>query len=224
MHSWLTLEAPTCDWADRDVIAERGAPHDASYVLVEGAVAIVHRGEDGTSVVVKILGAPTLFGVLEAVTDAPMWLESVHAIGAAKGLRLSKAAFRAHLDDNAASKECLVDLAHAFAVSASYETAHLASSTSKLAALLLAVGDVASEAYNTDRKLSIKRTQADWAAMAGVSERTVHTCFRRWMADGVVGRDEGRVVLLRRDALLDEAGELARALVHTYPLDKTGRR
>lgn len=220
MNRWQALAESgalgrAADHADRAVVLRKGAPAAAASVLVDGAVEILQPGADGDSVLVKILVAPTLFGVIELIGDEPLWLEDVRVLGGARLVEVPKARF---LDlvatDPAASYECLRDVGRAFCVAARHEPSRLFSVEALLANTLLAYVDACGERWDGGQRLRVKRTQADLAAAIGKSERAVNTALSAWREQGVVDKTDGRYIVHRREVLEGIAGELLGSLVH----------
>lgn len=200
---------------DREVLLRKGHPADAAWMLLDGAVEILQPGIDGTSVVVKLLVAPTLFGVIELLGDEAHWLEDVRVLGRATVVRLPRERF---LDvvkhDAVASYECLRDVGTAFCVAARHEPSRLHAVETLLANALLAYVDACGERWDGGVRLQVKRTQADLAQAIGKSERAVNTVLSGWRDAGVVDKVEGRYLVHQRAILETLAGELLGSLVH----------
>lgn len=208
------------DDADRTVLFAKGAPAAHGYFLVDGAVEILQPGADGTSVVVKILQAQTLFGAIEALGAETHYLETVRCLGAVRTVRMTSARLRQiAAADVAACYEALVDVARAFCVTARFEPARLASTEAMLANVMLAYTDVVGEDRGEARFMTVKRTQADLAAAIGAGERSVNRILAEWQESGVVVKEAARYGVIKREFLEDTAGELVGSLVHRAAAD-----
>ena len=203
------------DSADRTVLFDKGALAAHGYFLVDGAIEILQAGVDGTSVVVKILRAETLFGAIEALGDESHYLETVRCLGAVRAVRMTSARLRQiAAADAAACYEALVDVARAFCVTARFEPARLATTEAMLANVILAYTDVVGEDRGGARFMTVKRTQADLAAAIGAGERSVNRILAAWQECGAIVKEAARYGVLKRGFLEDTAGELVGSLVH----------
>lgn len=202
---------------DREVVFERGTAADRAWFLAAGAVEIVQRSAEGTSIVVKILTAPTLFGVIEILGGEPHVLETVRALGGADVYGLPRAAFLDRIARDAdAAYECLVDVGAAFCVAARFEHARLHETEALLANLLLAYVDVLGERWDGGVRVAVKRTQAELAEAIGAGERSVNRILADWKDAGLVHKIDARYLVRDRDALVERAGDLRGSLVHRF--------
>lgn len=219
MRRWRTLVddglGARRGFADRDVLLHKGDVVEGAAVLVDGAVEILQPGPEGTSVLVKILVAPTLFGVIEVIAGEPSWLETVRGLGDGVIVPVSRARFLHTVEhDAAASFECLRDLGTAFAVAAKHEPSRLHAVDALLANVLLAYVDACGEPWDGGLRLKVKRTQADLAAAIGASERSVNKRLSDWKDRGAVDKNDARYIVHDRAFLEDTAGELRGSLIH----------
>lgn len=222
MRAWQRLFAegalgPRVTFEDRDEVFAKGAAADAAWFLAEGAVEILQPGQDGGSVVVKLLVAPTLFGLIEALGDERETLESVRALGDITCARMERR--RLHeivAREGEATVECLRDVCRAFCVAARFEPSRLSSVDALLANALLAYVDACGEPWDGGVRLRVKRTQADLAQAIGASERSVNKLLSSWKSEGVIDKNDARYIVHQRAVLEELAGELAGSLVHRW--------
>lgn len=204
---------------DRDVVFSRGDSALHAYVLRRGAVEILQPADDGRCVLVKVLVGPCLFGVIEQLGCADVYLETVHALGSADVVSIEGAAFSAMLQTDAAiSYECLVDVGTAFCVAARQESARLHSLEAQAASVLLAWGDATGEKTPAGIRLGVKRSQEDLAAAVGCSERSITRILADWKKRNIVDKSAGRMTLVDSEALGTQAGALRDSLVHRLPV------
>jgi CRP-like cAMP-binding protein len=221
MATWLaagrsgSIGAPT-KLPDRHVVFERGEPADTAYLLMKGAIEIVQRNADGNALVVKILVAPTLFGVIELVSDEQTYLETTKVLGGATMVAMNLPQFRNTLDsDNRLAFECLSDVARAFCVTARFEGAVLEPTEVLLANLLLAYADVFGVPDTEGGvRIELKRSQADFAQGIGAGERSVNRVLSRFIDDRLIDKVRARYVLRQLEPLRALAGDRLGSLVH----------
>ncbi len=170
--------------ADRARVFERGEPAQHAWFLEHGAVEIVQGGgADGVEVVVKILVAPTLFGVIEQLGDEASYLESVRCLGGVRAHRVERADFlRLLREDNALLFECTTDMGRAFCASARFEPSRMYEADVLLANLLVAYAEIFGAVADGGVQLRIQRTQNELAQTIGASERQVNRLIKDWRA------------------------------------------
>jgi CRP-like cAMP-binding protein len=203
---------------DRTVVFEKGEAATHAYYLHEGAIEIVHDDHEATGIVVKILAAPHLFGFIELAAREPSYLESVRTLGPCSVIPIPVARGLSIL---AADPElCLASLentATAFCAAARFEAAHLMNAESKLANLLLALGEVCGQREGGRVRLTIQRSQGDFAASIGTSERQVSRILAEWQEKGFIEKRPSRYEIVDDKTLIAMAGALYGSLVSRDP-------
>ncbi len=178
-------------------------PSEDLFVLVEGVVGVFYSNERGGSVLVKILGAPSVFGEMELLTGLRR-LELVEAFEATTTLVLPKAAVLALWSEDApAAMSILEDLARRLCIAA-YHERMLAffDVETRLAALLLSFMDAYAKALPDGRtKIRCPLSHEMLGRCLGASSRSVDRVFAKWTADALVERDKGYLVVRSREAL-----------------------
>lgn len=222
--SALSPFEPARAYEDGAVIFQRGDAVDGVYVLSLGAVEIVQSTPTGPSVVVKILVGPTLFGVLEGVAAEPHYLESVRCLGGVSVHKISLNRFNDLMHQSPGFAHAVsVDLAHAFACAARFESSRLHDTETLLANLLVAYADLFGDAEGALVRLRIKRTQADLAEAIGASERQVTRILSHWFDTGVLRKVAGLFEILALKELRKTAAPLAHSLVHSFQFSSLRR-
>ena len=222
MREWASLAAAAQLGAkttlkDRTVVFERGDPAGHVYFLSAGAVELLQSTADGQSIVVKILVAPTLFGVIEVLGKEPTYLETVRVLGTASVHRIERLRFTELVRRNAsAAYECTVDLSAAFCVAARFELRTLVQTEALLANLLLGYAELAHRPAGSAVTLQVRRTQADFAQAVGAAERSVNRILATWKDDEVISKRSGRYTLVKPEVLSRLAGDLRGSLVHRW--------
>jgi CRP-like cAMP-binding protein len=149
---------------DCEVLFHSAEPATHAYFLERGAVEIRHDTDSGLGVVVKVLAAPNLFGVIEQLGNEPVYLETVRVLGGARIVAVPREPFRELMRRSPEwCFACLENTATAFCMAARFEPGQFATTERKLANYLLALFDVAGETRDGRTRLTIKRTQTDFA-------------------------------------------------------------
>ncbi len=186
-----------------------------AFVLLEGCVEVVHLLDDGRSLVVKLLVAPTLFGAIEVLAGEPLYLESVRPLVGSRLCRLPAATVRSlHEQYPALARETLIDTATAFCAAARAEPGTVATIDALLARLFLAYVDLFGARVPAGVRIGLRRTQHDFAGSVGASERQVQRLLVDWKRRGLIGKSNGYYVVRKEAALGDIAGPLAGSLIH----------
>lgn len=201
---------------DRKAIATEGQPAQAAYFLSEGAAEIFHVSEQGFSVMVKLVTAPTVLASPEVLAGEPVYLASIRSAGTSTIHRLRRPQFLQRLNEPNISLEATLDIVLAFLGAARMEVSRLHTTESLLATVLLAYAEVFGTKDSSGCVIGLRRSQSDLAEAIGVAERSVNRIMTRWSSDGVVSKRRGRYILQDIDRLHDFAGDLAGCLVHRW--------
>lgn len=182
------------------VILSDGEQADRVFALDAGRVRVYHLAPTGEEVVVKLFGAPAIFGEAEAL-GGYHYLENVAALEACDLLVIPVGAFVTFLqEDRHAAYRMLVDVATRLAI-ASYNEKSLAfhPSTVRLANYLI---DYAQWTNPSDTKQwHIALTQDQMAAAIGVTRRSVAKDIADWKREGILQRRGGHYVVHDLEAL-----------------------
>ena len=170
------------------------------FALLDGQVRVYLVSPEGAEVVVKLFGAPALFGEAEALGGVP-YQEYVGTIGNAEILVMPVAVFVDFLrDDATATFRLLVDVATRLAISI-YNEKSLAfhPSTMRLANYLV---DYATWTNPTSAKeWRIALTQDQMASAVGVTRRSVAKDIADWKEAEIIARRGHQYVICDLAAL-----------------------
>jgi CRP-like cAMP-binding protein len=187
----------------------------AAFLLTDGHVEIFQTAPDGRAFVVRVLGAPCLFGVLEACGAEPRYLEGVRGLGRAEIFEIALETFHAILHrEPAAALECLATTAMAFCRVAETEGARLVETEVLLAAVLLVWGELFGQDTSHGRVIKLRRSQAGIAGTVGASERHVQRLISAWRKRRMIDIHRGRYLILDAEALRQVSDGLELGLLH----------
>ncbi len=208
-----------------ELVFESGAVSDRLFVLLKGAVRIFHRATDGRETVVKLLGAPCVFGDVEIISGV-RFLESVNALGETLIAEIPSVEYLAFLDEH--PKALWAQLRHAsdkFCVAIHNERQCFDTLEEKIANVLLSYCEFFGTEKNDDAIIiEHPLSQKDIALTLGLVPRTVSNVIAKWKKSGVLGK-KGPFVVVRQPQFLRD---LVRPIGHgvTYkmgaPLDNLG--
>lgn len=221
MRWWLRQAAegslgPGRTLEDRASVLEEGQVAGAAYFLSEGNAEIFHISQEGFSVVVKLVTAPTILASPEVLVAEPAYRASIRALGPAIVHPIARPRFMELVRTSAANMEAVIDIALAFTGAARMESSRLFATEAVLATLLLAYADIFGTVSGGDVAIGLRRSQSDLAESVGAAERSVNRIITQWKQQGLVSKRRGLYVIHRRDRLAELAGELAGCLVHRW--------
>lgn len=206
---------PTRVLGDRELIFELGARADAAYFLSDGYVEIFQCLPDGRSLTVRVLGAPCVFGVLETCGGERAFLESTRVLEHAILHRVEVDELHRLLHQHPdAALECLATTCMAFCRVAETETARLVEAEALLAGTLLLYARLFGEATQKGQRITLKRSQADFAGVVGASERQVQRLLSDWKTQGIIDKHEGRYIVVEAQALQQRALGFEEGFIH----------
>jgi CRP-like cAMP-binding protein len=182
-------------FAPGEPIIVEGQAAEQIYALEQGTVRVFHLSPKGDEVVVKLFGAPAVFGEAEALGGVPHQ-EHVSAVKACRILVMPlRAVVKLLRQEPECSIRLLVDVAARLAIAA-YNEKSLAFNplTIRLANYLL---DYARWTNPPDaEEIHVDLTQDDMAAAVGGTRRSVAKDIIAWQQEGVLER-RGRCYVVR---------------------------
>ncbi|MBW2731527.1 MAG: Crp/Fnr family transcriptional regulator [Deltaproteobacteria bacterium] len=171
-----------------EVILREGEPADRVFVLAEGAVRVYHVSPEGEEVLLKLFGAPAVFGEAEAL-GSQITLEFVQAIEPCEVLVVPVATLL-HLlrAEPSCALHLLVDVAARFSISI-YNQRSLAfnPATIRLANLLVDYAQWLQQRGCAE--LHVPLTQDQMAASIGVTRRSIAKDISDWQKQGIIRRE-----------------------------------
>jgi CRP/FNR family transcriptional regulator, cyclic AMP receptor protein len=185
-----------------EMIRRRGDPGTGMVIIVSGRVRISLVSEDGREVTLTVLGPGEVLGEMtlldggECSADATAQEDCVL-------LALERTQFLRLLRSN--SDLCL----HLMAVlcqrlrrsNAALEDMALLDLSTRLGRLLLRLcNDYGAESPKGTR-IEVRLSQKDLSSLAGASREKVNKQLRQWEREGIIGKDNGRLLVMKPHAL-----------------------
>jgi CRP-like cAMP-binding protein len=185
-----------------EMIRRRGDPGTGMVIIVSGRVRISLVSEDGREVTLTVLGPGEVLGEMtlldggECSADATAQEDCVL-------LALERAQFLRLLRSN--SDLCL----HLMAVlcqrlrrsNAALEDMALLDLSTRLGRLLLRLCEDYGVAAQKGTRIEVKLSQKDLSSLAGASREKVNKQLRQWEQEGIIGKDNGRLLVMKPHAL-----------------------
>lgn len=196
-------------------ILDEGGEPDALYAMLEGTVGVFYSSEDGVDVLVKVFGAPSIFGEMEMLWKLPR-LEYVETFLPTVVVRFPAAAAQDFLSrEGAASFALLRDVARRLCVAAYHERALAFLPVEKrLAGVLLSFLEAHGRRDGDGVTLDLKLTYEMLARCLGVTTRSVDRTFARWLKEGWLEKSRGRYRVRELTRLEEHAAPARLALFH----------
>jgi CRP/FNR family cyclic AMP-dependent transcriptional regulator len=185
-----------------ETIRRRGDPGTGMVIIVSGRVRISLVSEDGREVTLTVLGPGEVLGEMtlldggECSADATAQEDCVL-------LALERTQFLRLLRSN--SDLCL----HLMAVlcqrlrrsNAALEDMALLDLSTRLGRLLLRLCEDYGVAAQKGTRIEVKLSQKDLSSLAGASREKVNKQLRQWEQEGIIGKDNGRLLVMKPHAL-----------------------
>ena len=196
-----------------DLAAERPVPRDGLVVrrgddggslliLVHGRLRVCSISAEGREVTINLLEPGAVLGEISLLDGQPRSMDVV-AMTDSMLLQVERAAFlpflRARPDLMLRLMAMLCDRLRR--TSAAYEDLALLPLPARLARLLLALGDTHGVAGPDGVRIRLRLSQRDLAAQVAATRERVNKQLRQWQDSGVLGDQEGQIVLRRPAAL-----------------------
>ena len=189
-------------WQRGERLLEEGAASDACFALVRGTVGVFYSSNDGVDVLVKIFGAPAIFGEMELLWGLPR-LEYVEAFTPVVAVRMRGAELHEALrTEGALAYAMLRDVARRLCIAAYHERALAFQPVPmRLAGVLLSFAAAHGTRCDDGVVIDVPLTYEMLARCLGATTRSVDRAFATWMGEGWLARDGGRVRITDLSAL-----------------------
>lgn len=185
-----------------EVIRRRGDPGSGMAIIVSGRVRISLVSEDGREVTLTVLGPGEVLGEMTLLDGGDCSADATAQEDCVL-LALERTQFLRLLRSN--SELCL----HLMEVlcqrlrrsNAALEDMALLDLSTRLGRLLLRLCGDYGVASPGGTRIEVKLSQKDLSSLAGASREKVNRQLRQWELDGIVGKDGGRLLIMKPEAL-----------------------
>lgn len=190
-------------FAGGDVIVRRGEPGTSLIVLVHGQLRVGATSSEGKELTIGLLGPGDVLGEMAVLDGKP---RSADVVAMAPGLilTLERGAVLPFLQERPALLMRLLTILceRLRKADAALEDLALASLPTRLARLLLLLAaEHGVEMPGGGIRLRLHLSQGDLANLVGATREGVNRLLRRWREEGIVGEQDGNLVLIRPQAL-----------------------
>lgn len=185
-----------------DVLLRRGDPGTRALVIVAGRVRVGSVAEDGREVTLGVLGPGEVIGEM-SLLDGEEISADVAALEDCVLLTLERGRFLNLLRGN--GEMCLrlmgVLCRRLRRANAAFEDLALLDLAGRLGRLLLRLTRDYGHPTARGTRIEVRLSQRDLATLVGASREKVNKQLREWEEAGVIGKEAGRLVVLRAAAL-----------------------
>lgn len=173
-------------------ILEEGDASEHLFVLIKGIVGVFYSSSDGVDVLVKIFGAPAVFGEMELIFGQPRQ-EYVECFEPCIVARLPAKEFMSFMRaDPEACYVMLKDVASRLAIAAYNERAlAFLDANTRLAGLFLSFLEAYGKSGEDGVTLQIKLTYEMLARCLGVTVRSIDRAMTEWTKEGWMAKNRG---------------------------------
>ncbi len=185
-----------------EVIRRRGDPGTGMVVIVTGRVRVSLLSEDGREVTLAVLGPGEVLGEM-TLLDGGACSADASAQEDSVLLSLERTQFLRLLRSN--GELCLQLMAmlsrRLRQTNAALEDMALLDLPTRLGRLLLRLSKDYGVSSPRGIRIEVKLSQKDLSSLAGASREKVNKQLRQWEQDGIVGKDAGRLLVMKPQAL-----------------------
>ena len=187
-------------------ILEEGDASEHLFVLIQGVVGVFYSSADGVDVLVKIFGAPAVFGEMELIFGQPRQ-EYVECFEPCIAARLPAKTFMDFMrNDPHACYVMLKDVSSRLAIAAYNERAlAFLDANTRLAGLFLSFLEAYGERTDAGITLRIKLTYEMLARCLGVTVRSIDRAMTEWAKEGWLTKNRGTYTFHDLEKLEDKA-------------------
>ena len=183
-------------------ILRRGEPNSGMVIVMSGRVRVSIVSEDGKEVTLSVLGQGEVLGEM-SLLDGDASSADVTAQEDCALLVIERSQFLSLLREN--SGLCLHFLAllsrRLRRANAAIEDIALLDLPTRLGRLLIKLAKDYGVPVRTGVRIEVKLSQKDLGTLVGASREKVNRQIREWEQDGVLGKDGGRLVVVKAQAL-----------------------
>lgn len=185
-----------------EMILRRGDASSGANIIVSGRVRIGSMSEDGREVTLGVLGPGDVIGEM-SVLDGEEVSADVQALEDCTLLFIERARFLRLLraDADLCLRLMAVLCRRIRRSNAALEDMALLELGARLARLLLRLAQDYGAATPRGVRIEVKLSQKDLGTLVGSSREKVNKQLREWEEAGVLGKEDGRMLILRRAAL-----------------------
>ena len=192
------------------LLMRRGSPAQAFFVVLQGAMQFSRNLPDGTPFVIGYYAPGQPFG-LTALFDNQLTEFDARAKADTVLMRVTREVLRPYLLEH---PPLLLSLASAWSnrrrqVYDQLEVVSTMPLRQRVARVILRLAASFGETTPRGRKISIRVSQEDLAALAAASRQRVHVEFKILVAEGVVAGNYGTITVLDTERLQQRAGRTA---------------
>ena len=185
-----------------EIIRRRGDPGTGMVIIVSGRVRISLVSEDGREVTLTVLGPGEVLGEM-TLLDGGECSADATAQEDCNLLMIDRVQFLRLLQSN--SEVCLQLMSMLFQrlrrANVALEDMALLDLSTRLGRLLLRLSGDYGVVTPRGTRIEVKLSQKDLSSLAGASREKVNRQLRQWEQDGIIGKDNGRLLILKPYAL-----------------------
>jgi len=185
-----------------EFILRRGDPSSGANIVVSGRVRIGTMSEDGREVTLGVLGPGDVIGEM-SVLDGEDVSADATALEDCVLLFIERARFLRLLrsDSDLCLRLMAVLCRRIRRSNAALEDMALLDLGARLARLLLRLAQDYGAPAGRGTRIEVKLSQKDLGTLVGSSREKVNKQLREWETEDVLGKDQGRLVILRPEVL-----------------------
>ena len=198
----LTKLLRQSDLKTRSVVCHQGDPGNSFYVVLSGLLKVVTASEDGHEVVLSMLGPGMTFGEL-ALLDGKPRSASVIACQASTIATIDRHNFNQFLTHFPETRDKLIVAlcGRIRTLTDRVEDLSALEVPARLARTLITLSETLGSELQGKRYVHARISQGEIGSMVGAARESINKIMRQWEDKGIICIVDGRVQILRPDAL-----------------------
>ena len=190
------------EFKPRGIVCLQGDPGDRFYAVLSGLLKVVTTSEEGHEVVFSMLGPGMTFGEI-ALLDGKARSASVVATSASALAWVDRRSFFEFLANHREVHQKLIVALCGRIRTLTDRVEDLAALEvpARLARALIALAESLGSELEGRRYLHVRVSQSELGNMVGAARESVNKLMRGWEDEGVIAMVDGRVQILRPEAL-----------------------
>lgn len=183
-------------------VVREGDPGETFYIIVEGSVAVCRIASDGRETILSILKEGDFFGEM-SILDSSLRSASIKTLTECQFAMIKRDDFLELLDNNPKiGKLLVIELSERLRAANQLIAATTSQDIrSRLASLLLNLGENFGEPAENGVRISLRLTNQEMANMIGTTRETVNRTLNRFWDDRLIDMRTSHVVIVDQGRL-----------------------
>ncbi len=194
---------------NRSRLCSEGDPGGSLFMILSGRVKVSKVAPNGKDSILAFMGPGEVLGEMTLIDGSPR-SASVEALETTRVLEVQRRDFLPLLERNPTTAVWIIELLckRLRSTSEMVEAASLQGAAPRLALTLLRLAETHGKKEGKKTIIDLPLSQSALGAHAGLLRESVNRQMKVWEEDEIIGREDGRIVILQADVLKVIADDL----------------